>query len=65
MEKFAIIHDSAELGQILITKDFDLDENQPEIKVQFEDDGARISFNIGVKTEETAKKMFEKLRAKN
>ncbi|MGQ2091156.1 hypothetical protein [Ornithobacterium rhinotracheale] len=54
MEKFAIIHEDEEYGQILITRE---NQNQ-EIQVQFEMEGERVSFKIKNESKNITKKLL-------
>lgn len=64
MEKFAIIH-NLDKGQILITKEYDVENQSLDVQIQFEMEGARASFKIKTKTEKTANLIFEEFESKD
>ncbi|WP_407517252.1 hypothetical protein [Elizabethkingia anophelis] len=62
MKKFAKIHDSYEFGQILVTKQFNPEDEEYKITVWFEHEGkALLQVAICVKETEEAETIFAKM----
>ncbi|MDR7797377.1 hypothetical protein RIU44_08910 [Riemerella anatipestifer] len=63
-EKFAILHDTEKHGQILITKEYDLEDKFYKITYQFELEGVMPVFSLNIKSRKKANKVFKELENK-
>ena len=56
---FAKIYESEKLGQILVTKEYDAEEDTAKIAITLERNDVLVKFSIGVNSSEAQEELFK------